>query len=169
YSGDGDDDLVLCNAAMHWVGDHPGVIAHWSGGLSVNGQIAVQVPANDSHPSHLIADQVAAEQPFKDALGGYQRGQPVLDPADYDQLFYRLGFPRHRVELKVYGHVLASVDEVVEWVKGALMTSYGSLLDDELYQQFLSRYRQRLRDQLGEPEPYYYTYKRILMWASRRP
>jgi hypothetical protein len=49
------------------------------------------------------------------------------------------------------------------------MTSYGSLLDDELYQQFLSRYRQRLRDQLGEPEPYYYTYKRILMWASRRP
>jgi trans-aconitate 2-methyltransferase len=168
YSGTGSDDLVFCNSALHWVGDHPGVIAHWAAGLSPHGQIAVQVPANDTHPSHLIADQVASEEPFKTALGGYQRGAPVLDPADYDELFYRLGFPHYRVEMRVYGHVLASVDEVVEWVKGALMVAYGSLLDGQLYQKFLDRYRERLHDQLGAAEPYYYSYKRILMWASRK-
>jgi len=166
FAGDGDVDLVFCNAALHWVGDHESVIARWAGGLSARGQLAIQVPANHDHPSHIAADEVAAEEPFRTALGGYQRGEPVLDPRQYDELFYRLGFPHYRVVMRVYGHVLPSLDEVVEWVKGSLMTAYGALLDDEMRQAFVDRYRARLGERLGEQAPYYYTYKRILMWAG---
>lgn len=167
YCGDGTDDLVFSNAALHWVGDHESVIARWAGGLSEEGQIAIQVPANHDHPSHVIADEVAAEEPFRQALGGYQRGQSVRDPRSYDELFYRLGFPHHRVYLSVYGHVLGSLDEVVEWVRGTLMLAYGALMDADTMQAYLDRYRHRLGEVIGEQAPYYYTYKRILMWAGR--
>ena len=44
------------------------------------GQLAVQVPANDDHPSHATAVEVASESPFREALGGHTRRSPVLPP-----------------------------------------------------------------------------------------
>jgi trans-aconitate 2-methyltransferase len=55
FTGAAAFDVVLSNAALQWVSDHPAVLARWSRALSDRGQLAVQLPANSDHPSHLIA------------------------------------------------------------------------------------------------------------------
>jgi len=159
-------DLVFSNAALHWLPDHAALLGRLTRAVAPGGQLAIQVPANHGHPSHVIADEVAAESPFREALGGYQRGHAVLAPSEYALLLRSLGYRRQLVRLQVYLHELASIDEVVEWVKGTLLTAYQRRLEADLYTRYLERYRERLRERLGDPRPFFYTYDRILMWAS---
>ena len=164
-------DLVFSNAALHWVPEHHWLLARLTAALAPSGQLAVQVPANHDHPSHLTAAEVAGEHAFAEALGGYVRRNPVLEPETYATLLDRLGYREQHVRLQVYGHHLASPAEVVEWVKGTLLTDYQRRLPADLYGQFLERYRARLlpRLQPGAPagQPYFYPFKRILFWARR--
>jgi trans-aconitate 2-methyltransferase len=160
-------DLVFSNAALHWVPDHPGLLARLTAALAPGGQLAVQVPANFDHPTHTIAAALAAEAPFRDALGGGADPPGVLRPEEYAVLLARLGHRVQHVRLQVYGHELPSRDEVVEWVKGSLLTTYQRRLPADLWETFLSRYRDRLLPALDDRRPYFYPFKRILFWATR--
>ena len=99
-------DVVFSNAALHWVDDHAALFARLTSALAPGGQLAVQVPANHDHPSHLVAERVAGEEPFREALGGYVRRTPVLRPELYAELLHRLGYGSQHVRLQVYLHVL---------------------------------------------------------------
>jgi trans-aconitate 2-methyltransferase len=161
-------DLVFSNAALHWLPDHPGVLARLTAALREGGQLAVQVPANYDHPSHVVAAEVAAESPFREAAGGEVHGQPgVLLPEQYATILDRLGYAEQHVRLQVYAHRLPAPDDVVEWVKGTLLTAYQQRLPPELYPRFLARYRDRLLPCLEDTRPYLFLFKRILMWARR--
>jgi trans-aconitate 2-methyltransferase len=161
-------DLVFSNAALHWLPGHAALLARLSSALSEGGQLAVQVPSNYDHPSHTVAAEVAGEAPFREALGGRVRAQPgVLAPETYALLLERLGYREQHVRLQVYGHRLAAREEVVEWVKGTLLNDYKRRLPPELFARFLARYRERLVPRLEEGRPYFFTFKRILMWAQR--
>jgi trans-aconitate 2-methyltransferase len=163
-------DVVISNAALHWVADHRVVLARWTAALGPAGQLAVQVPANADHPAHLLASELAEEEPFRSALGGAPPPDPVrrvLRPEDYASLLYDLGFADQHVRLQVYGHRLASTAEVAEWVKGSSLTRFSSRLPDALFGEYLDRYRTRLVRALGEHEPYFYPFKRILFWGAR--
>ena len=48
---------------------------------------------------------------------------------------------------------------------GTLLTPYRKRLDPGLFDQFVERYRERLVEELGEREPYFYGFRRILCWA----
>jgi trans-aconitate 2-methyltransferase len=163
--GEGAWDLVFSNAALHWVGDHPALLARLAAGLREGGQLAIQVPANHDHPSHLVARAVAAEEPFRSA-GGLP-ASPVLAPEAYASLLYRLGFREQSVRLEVYGHRLESRDKVVDWVTGTTLTPLRARLDDAGWARFLDRYREVLLPQLEDARPYFYTFKRLLLWAQR--
>src|SRR4051794_32552538 len=117
-------DVVFTNAALHWVDDHPGLFTRLSSALAPGGQLAVQVPANHDHPSHLVAERVAMEEPFHEALYGYVRRTPVLAPERYAELLHALGYAPQHVRLQVYLHVLPEPEAVVDWVKGTLLTDY---------------------------------------------
>jgi trans-aconitate 2-methyltransferase len=56
---------------------------------------------------------------------------------------------------------------VVEWVRGTSLTRYAARLPDELFSEYLDRYRSRLVETLGVQEPYFYPFKRILFWGAR--
>ena len=102
----------------------------------------MQVPANHDHPSHLVAERVAAEEPFRTALGGYVRRMPALAPERYAQLLHRLGYEFQHVRLQIYLHVLPEAGAVVDWVKGTLLTDYRRRLPtEEAYAAFVARYR----------------------------
>jgi trans-aconitate 2-methyltransferase len=156
-------DIVLANAALHWVPDHSAVLARWVGSLAGGGQLAVQVPANHDHPSHTLVAEVAAE------LGIDAEPDPVatnvLSPVAYAELLDGLGAQDQSVRLQVYAHRLASTPEVVEWVKGTTLTRVKRATDDVTYQRFVSRYRERFVATVGDRAPYTYLFKRILMWA----
>lgn len=167
---EGSYDLIFSNAAIQWVPDHPALFARLAHALEPGGQLAVQMPANYDHPSHAVAADVAGEEPFDHALGGFARSGaevPVLAPEQYATLLHRLGFTQQHVRLQVYAHVLRSRDDVVEWVRGTLLTAYRARLPDDLYEPFVDRYRSRLAEVLADDAPFLFPFKRILMWARR--
>ena len=174
WSSGGDHDLVdlvLANASLHWVPDHPAVLARWWAAIAPGGQLVVQMPANADHQSHLVAAEVGAAEPFRSALGGTPPPDPVaanvLAPEQYAILLDRLGAARQHVRLQVYPHVLASSGDVVEWVKGTSLTRFLGALPADLHEPFVAEYRRRLLAAIGDHAPYFYPFKRILFWASK--
>jgi trans-aconitate 2-methyltransferase len=157
-------DLVFSNSVLHWLADHTGLLTRMTRWLAPGGQLAVQMPDNFSHASHRIARAVAAEEPFASALGTLPPW-PVLAPERYAELLAELGYVKQHVRLQVYGHRLGRTDDVVEWVKGSLLTTFRARLDAELYARFVIAYRDRLLDELGERAPFFYTYRRLFVWG----
>lgn len=153
-------DLIFSNAALHWIADHEQLLARLTSFLSARGQLAVQMPHNDDHPSHAVAADLARDFALEPRPGH------VLPVQRYAELLHRLGYERQQVRLQVYGHVLPSTDDVVEWVRGALLTHYQSQLPSGRFEEFLTTYRTRLRHVLGDDRPFFYTYKRVLMWGT---
>src|SRR5581483_496774 len=104
-------DVVFSNAALHWVGDHAGVLSRWTRSLRPGGQLAVQVPANADHPSHSVARALGEE-----LLGAEVPADPVeinVLPAErYAEILHSLGYERQHVRLQVYGHLLNSTADV---------------------------------------------------------
>jgi trans-aconitate 2-methyltransferase len=153
-------DLVFSNAALHWIPDHEQLFPRLMTLLAPHGQLAVQMPANHEHPSHRISAEVAT------SFGIEPRTVNVQPPESYATLLHRLGFARQHVRLQVYGHVLPSTAHVVEWTKGSTLTPYREALSADRYEAFLAEYTHRLVATLGDSSPYFYTFKRVLLWAA---
>jgi trans-aconitate 2-methyltransferase len=165
--GEGGFDVVLSNAAVHWVPDHAALLPRLASLLAPGGQLALQAPANDDHPSHAVARAVAREPDLAAALGGFVRESPLLAPEAYARLLARLGLGAQRVRLEVYAHPLASREDVVEWVRGTYLTDYEKRLDGAAWARFLERYRARLMAELPDERPFVYTYKRLFLWGRK--
>jgi len=149
-------DLVFANASLHWVPHHEQLLPRLCALLTPGGQIAVQIPAMADHTSHTMADSLADEEPFASALGsGARIVNPVLRPARCAQ---------QTVRLNVYPHVLPGYEAVVEWVRGAYLTSYEARLGSVLFKQFHQEYTRRLAVAIPQ-RPYLYAYSRILIWG----
>ena len=153
-------NLVFSNAALHWIPDHESLFSRLLTLLSPNGQLAVQMPANHDHPSHRIAAELAP------SFGLESRAVSVISPERYAELLHRLGFARQHVRVQVYGHVLSSAREIVEWTKGSTLTPYREGLSPAHYEQFLTEYTARVVEALGDLRPYFYTFRRLVIWAK---
>jgi len=160
-------DVVFSNAALHWVPSHEELLAQITSALAPGGQLAVQVPANDDQPTHTIAASLAAEPEFRGPLAGYTGRASVLLPEQYAEILNGLGYVEQHVRLVVYAHRLPSRNEVLEWVKGTLLTDYQARMPAPRFEAFLERYAKLLFGVLRDERPYFYPFKRILMWASR--
>jgi trans-aconitate 2-methyltransferase len=161
-------DVIVANAALQWVPDHPAVLRRWRELLAPTGQLAVQVPANADHPAHLLAADLAHEDPFLGALDGAVPPDPVLSvlrPETYSELLDSLGFARQHVRLQVYPHHLPDTTAVVAWVRGTSLNRFRERMEPAMFEVFVDRYRERLVDLLGLRSPYFYAFKRILLWA----
>jgi len=163
-------DLVFANASLQWVAAHDRLLGRLTSALSSGGQLAFQVPANGDHAAYRAIWPVAAEEPFASALAGRfppDHNRNVLPPERYAVLLHQLGFADQHVRLQVYGHLLRSTADVVEWVKGTALTPFQALLDAPMYDRFVARYRQVVIERLGDDQPYFYPFKRILAWGRR--
>ncbi|MBW4597853.1 MAG: methyltransferase domain-containing protein [Brasilonema angustatum HA4187-MV1] len=156
-------DLVFSNAALQWLTGHEALFEKLRFKLQPGGQLAVQVPAMNSEPVHILAVETAEE--FSEELGGYVRHLEVLRPENYAKLLYKLGFIEQEVRLQIYGHILPSPEAVIEWYRGTLLTTYQQRLDAETYERFVKGYTQKLIKYLGEERPFFFAYKRILIWG----
>lgn len=172
WTSSADHDLVLANASLQWVPDHPGVLARWAAALTDGGQLAVQVPANAAQPSHTVAAEVAARPHFADAFG--PTGPPpdpvadhVLEPEAYAALLHDLGLAEQHVRLQVYPHLLPASRSVVDWVRGTTLTRFQKVMHPEAFARFLVEYEARLLEVIGDRSPYFFPFRRILLWARR--
>ena len=172
WTSDGNVDLVLAAASLQWVPDHAAVIARWTSALRLGGQIAIQVPANADMPSHSVARRVAEREPYLSMFG--PQGPPidpvqayVLQPERYAQILFDLGYERQNVRLQVYPHVLPSTRHVVEWVRGTMLTRFEKRLDHDSFEAFVADYEAELLQELGEHEPHFFPFRRILIWGRQ--
>ena len=71
------------------------------------------------------------------------------------------------MRLIVYPHVLSAPEEVVEWMKGSLLSEYERHLPAELFPRFVEAYRTRLLARLDHARPFFFPFKRILCWGQK--
>ncbi len=164
-------DLVLAAASLQWVPDHAAVLASWKESLAPGGQLAVQVPANAHAPTHVIATELANEEPYLSAFGAV--GPPhdpvhenVLRPDEYARILRDLGCSDQRVFLRVYPHELENVDAVVSWVRGTTLTRFARALPPEAFEEFVRDYTLRLRRHYRDVAPVFFPFSRILFWGQ---
>jgi trans-aconitate 2-methyltransferase len=160
-------DLVFSNAALQWVPDHETLFPRLLGWVRPGGQVALQLPFNFDHPSHRIAHDIAVR--LYPRLFAPQRALLGTLPVErYAEILFANGFPEAVCRVEVYGHPLASGAEVVEWVRGTLLTAYQSRLGEADFAAYLAAYRAEIVGLLGEG-PYFFAFKRILLWGRKAP
>jgi trans-aconitate 2-methyltransferase len=162
-------DLVVANASLQWVPDHPAVLRRWVGSLKPGGQLAVQVPYNHEHASHRAATAVSFMEQFLPLFPAGPPPDPVavncLAPERYALLLNELGLEDVHVRMQVYLHRLEGVEDLVDWAQGTTLTRFRRVLDDEAFEDFVYWYRERLLETEGQRRPYWYPFKRILLWG----
>jgi len=159
-------DLIFSNAALQWTEDHQALIPTLFGRLAPAGQIAVQVPSNHTHISHQLIIQTAQEEPYRTILKGFVRYAPVLPIDRYAQALFDAGAEQIIVFEKVYAHVLADADAVVEWVSGTALVPYFERLGTEK-EAFLAALRKKMGAAMPG-SPLLYPFKRTL-FSARKP
>jgi trans-aconitate 2-methyltransferase len=169
FEAPGRYDLVLSNAALHWVPDHEALFARLAAALAPGGQLAVQIPFMHEHPLHREAAATAREEPFAEELGGFVLDYGLLRTEGYARLLDRLGLVETRVRVELYPHRLASRDELVEWARGSFLTAYEKRLSPATFSAFLERYRERLAEALPDERPFLLSFQRLFLVGSRPP
>lgn len=158
-------DVIISNAAIQWSADHPAIFKRIAESLSSGGQVAIQMPANFDYPTHVLGREMEWESPYKEILKPTDTSQSMLTLEEYANLLFKLGAKEQSVTMKVYGHVLDNREAVIEWVKGTMLTYFQSNLDAQAYEKFLAEYQERLFKILPDEKPFFYPFKRVLMWA----
>jgi trans-aconitate 2-methyltransferase len=159
-------DVIFSNAAIQWCRNHPKILRNLKEHLKPGGQLAVQMPMNHDYVTHLVAEKLALEPQWAKLLGPYEKQKEMLTVEGYAKLLYNLGFEQQNVSLKVYGHILESREDVIEWVKGTLLTYFKSRLSETAYAEFLQGFRTKLFQEIPDEKPFFYPFKRIFLWAK---
>jgi trans-aconitate 2-methyltransferase len=167
FAAEAEYDLIFSNAVFQWVGDHERLIARLFSALKPGGQLAFQLSAMDDNPSHTVAEALTAEPPFRSAFLDWYNPLGSLTPEEYSLLLHWSGFAQQHVRLAIYPHLLPSRHDVIEWMKGSLLTAYEKRLTPDQFENFLGEYGRRLIPQLDSEQPFFFPFKRILCWARR--
>lgn len=161
-------DVVFSNAAFQWCSNHRELFKRVTESLGPEGQLAVQMPMNQDYPTHVLASQMIEEPKWSGRVKGARDSQNAMLRVDeYASLLFKLGYKEQKVFLRVYDHILENREGVIEWVKGTLLTSFKGVLGEQDYKEFEQEYRERLFKILPDEKPFFYPFKRILMWGKR--
>ena len=150
WSAAPDTDVVLSNAALQWVPEHPALMVSWAGVLPPGAWIAMQVPGNFNAPSHEAVREVARRVEFADALQDmpWRDEHLVETPARYADLLSDAGCAVDAWET-TYVHQLTGGTPVLDWITGTALTQVRSRLTDDAWEQ----YRQAIIPVLAEAYP----------------
>ncbi|MDQ0259923.1 trans-aconitate 2-methyltransferase [Sinomonas atrocyanea] len=168
-----DVDVVVSNAALHWVPGHQGLMGRWLEQLGPGAWLAVQVPGNFTAPSHALMRELAESSQWDHRLRGVLRHtDPVSEPRAYLGLMLDAGWEADVWET-TYCQVLTGEDAVLNWVRGTGLRPVLDALSPEEAAQFEEQYNQLLYDAYPSSErdgvlTTVYPFRRIFC-VGRRP
>ncbi|WP_090481829.1 trans-aconitate 2-methyltransferase [Nakamurella panacisegetis] len=140
-----DTDVVITNAALHWVPTHRELLRNWAEALPSGAWLAWQVPGNFEAPSHTLIRDVVRDQGLTAELAGTPGLLPSVDTATgYAELLLDAGWSADAWETQ-YVHVLPGEDAVLEWVRGTALGPLRAALASEKFAAFEAEYASRLR------------------------
>ncbi|HEX3898779.1 MAG TPA: methyltransferase domain-containing protein [Mycobacteriales bacterium] len=114
-------DVVVSNAAFHWIPDHLGLIGQIAGWVRPGGAFAMQVPANFDAASHTVIHDVSDSPRWRERLAGARSDDAgVAEPAQYLAALNAAGLEPD-VWQTTYFHVLHGEDPVLNWIKGTAL------------------------------------------------
>jgi trans-aconitate 2-methyltransferase len=163
----GSYDLIFSNAALQWCDDHAALIARLFGALEPCGQLVAQFPAQRRPAPYDLIVEVANEEPARTALRGWVQPWAVLALEDYAELLHGLGATEIVAFDKLYPHVLADADGIVDWQRGTVLTAYRERLDPAAFAAFERRLRERVRERWPQ-RPVFFPFRRTFI-AARKP
>ena len=138
-------DVLVANAALHWVPGHVDLFPRFADVLPAGGVFAFQVPDNFTEPSHTLLLDLRTSKRWREKLGdGADRTAGVDRPETYLTALVDAGLDAD-VRQTTYLHVLHGDDAVLEWVKGTALRPVLSLLDDGDGDEFVADYAAALR------------------------
>ncbi len=137
-------DLILANASLHWLPDHPTLLRRLTGALAPGGVLAIQMPMAHETRHHRLMRAVAAEGPWAGSLDGVETIAPLLSPETYyDVLAETCG--GIDIWSTTYLYALTGPDAVLEWMKGTALRPFLAALEDPaMRKDFLSALGARL-------------------------
>ena len=164
-----DTDVVLSNAAMHWVPEHGELFVRWAGQLATGSWLAIQMPGNFETASHAAVRAVARRQPYAKLLQEIPLGVgTVVDtPARYADRLLDAGCTVDAWET-TYIHQLTGEHPVLDWISGTALLPVSERLDVQNYQRF----REELIPLLAEAYPSrsdgttFYPFRRVFVVAQ---
>lgn len=80
-----DTDVVITNAVLHWVPEHPRLLPRWLGALPPGAWFALQVPGNAEAPSHALVRELLDEPRWRGSVE-LTAVDAVPDAAGYAEL-----------------------------------------------------------------------------------
>jgi trans-aconitate 2-methyltransferase len=161
-------DLIVSNAALHWVPDHARLLLELADMLAPDGTIAVQMPSRFQTPAQQAIDETVRQPRWSVLQDVGLRPDCVKPIAWYVERLHDLAFEVNAWET-TYVHVLSGADPVLEWLKGTALRPLLVRLDAEAKDEFLRELGGRLR--IAYPpagEHTLFPFPRIFFVATRR-
>jgi len=161
-------DVLVTNAALHWVPDHRSQLPRLVDLLAPGGWLAVQMPGNADAPSHRLLTDLRRSARWKDRLGpAPDRWPDVAEPADYARQLLGCGCRVDAWET-TYLHLLTGPDPVLEWVRGSGLRPVLAQLTAADAASFEADYGAALRSAYpAEPHGTVLPFRRIFFVAQR--
>ncbi len=78
-----------------------------------------------------------------------------------------LGHAEQHVRLQVYPYLLPLRDHLVEWYRGAALTTYAKQLPSDRFQQFVAEFRDEVAARFPDASPFFFPFRRLLMVGYR--
>jgi trans-aconitate 2-methyltransferase len=136
-------DVVMTNAVLHWVPEHPRLLPRWLAALPPGAWFALQVPGNFRAPSHALVRELLDEPHWRGAVTPPD-AEPVLAPAEYAELLAGAGADVDAWET-TYVHRLTGADPALRWIGSTVLRAVRDALNDTAYAAFRAELAPRLR------------------------
>jgi trans-aconitate 2-methyltransferase len=140
-----DVDVLVSNAVLHWIPEHPDLLARWARALPPGAWLAVQVPGNFTAPSHVLSRELSAAPEWRAELADVPLlpENAVLDAAGYADLLADAGCAVDTWETS-YLQRLTGPDAVLEWISGSALRPVRARLSDARWADFRAALATRL-------------------------
>ncbi|GAB3843198.1 methyltransferase domain-containing protein [Nesterenkonia populi] len=138
-------DVVISNAALHWLPDHRRLLPSLMELVAPGGVLAVQVPGSFSNPSHRLLYDMSAEEPYRAFVDQSKLIRPTASPQEYLHDVARPGWEAEAWET-TYCHVLQGEDPVFAWISSTGARPVLDQLPEGAREQFVTDYKAALRE-----------------------
>jgi trans-aconitate 2-methyltransferase len=137
-------DLIVSNAALHWVPDHEALLARLTGMLAPGGTLAVQMPNRFTTPAQAAIEETSADPHWASRLVGAGLNRESVRPLLwYARRLLESGFAVDAWET-TYGHVLSGDHPIVKWLEGTGLRPLLAMLGPDEQAEFRAALGARL-------------------------
>jgi trans-aconitate 2-methyltransferase len=141
WTDGGPFDVILANAALHWVPNHRTLLPELAARLVTGGALAIQMPDNLDTPSHRLMCEIAADGPWAQVLASAAAARTPIEGAGWYYEVLRHVCSKVAVWRTTYYHVMCGgAAGIVEWFTGSALVPFLEPLDAPSRAAYLERY-----------------------------